>query len=134
MIPKFRAFANGYMFEVTELVWKNGKIKWIRGILPDGSFIGGHADYMDITKIKLMQFTGLHDKNGKENYHKDILKWKNYHFVIEWNDNNGCWYGKPFFSNDIRGILYVSCFSQSENIGNIHENPALLEAHNGDNT
>ena len=149
MIQKFRAFANGHMFEVIEMVWRNGKIKYIRGILSNGGLIGGHRDYMDFSKIKLLQFTDLHDKNGNEIYESDYVK----HLEINRCENEaggehvssycsigivrfieGCWRLEE--KNDKEGAFlhWLGNEGYCEIIGNIYENPELLEAHNGDNT
>lgn len=69
-------------------------------------------------KLELMQYTGLKDKNGKEFYIGDIYK--------RWSDD------EPEVAEDILSIGYErgECFlieDQFEIIGNIYENPELLE-------
>ena len=143
MIPKFRAFYNGNMFEVTDILWRNGKIFRVRGLVTNtevkGVWIGGHADYMDISKIKLMQYTGFKDKNKKEAYDGDMVVNNNtlngkscgVPFLVYWDIHKKGWalWNKKY----LNPIWYFSA-EEVEIIGNIHENPELLEAHNGDNT
>lgn len=71
------------------------------------------------------QFTGLENKDGKEIYERDIIliKWKDKggnpqkkRSVVEWNDAYAG-YGNIFRHSDYE--IYI--------IGNIYENPTLLE-------
>ncbi|MEN6320707.1 MAG: YopX family protein [Syntrophaceae bacterium] len=71
---------------------------------------------------KLMQFTGLHDKNGKEIYEGDVLREQQEDcdpetWLVEWyvDDINCGWNTDPAMT------------WYSEVIGNIYENPELLE-------
>ena len=78
--------------------------------------------------FELMQFTGLLDKNGKEIYGGDILKYsgknekdKNYEvYQLE----AGTWMACNEIYFDTKDNAY---FDKVEIIGNIHNNPELLK-------
>ena len=85
----------------------------------------------DVPECILMQFTGLHDKNGKEIYEGDVVE-------IRYNDGTpavlgtvrwskwGCNFairsGERSFAINFGGSIVVGTFL----IGNIYENPELL--------
>ena len=74
---------------------------------------------------KLMQYTGLKDKNGKEIYEGDIVQHTNgWTGVIIWNQDD-C----AFISESIHDKKETAWLAEDiqEIIGNIYENPELLE-------
>ena len=81
---------------------------------------------IDESVYKLMQFTGLQDKNGKDIYEGDIIRDNEYILIIVW-DNTYC-----SFCLDRKGWMYRHWFGEScdpkdcEIIGNVHQNPELL--------
>lgn len=83
-----------------------------------------NKDVFNSDDLVLAQFTGLRDKNGKEIYEGDILKFKDdYHesdkTVISYHDN-GFWCGDGL-------DRFVPAMAYCEVIGNINENPELLK-------
>ncbi len=118
------------MKEIKFRAWNRKRKKFIKNLIvrffPDGNIeIKQYKSGNVITKFILMQFTGLKDKNGKEIYEGDFLL-----------TTKGM---KPFLVKDIRmDTLTIArmikerqdkpnYFTPIEVIGNIYENPELLE-------
>lgn len=78
-------------------------------------------------KIAVMQYTGRNDKNGNEIYEGDILENRGSPFVrVEFR--KGCFY----LINDERNVEWSKSFDgvyfpHYKVVGNIYENPELLE-------
>ena len=124
MIPKFRA----WLKKRQEMDNEIDHISWLEDEL---YCIGDGITYMvSAEDLVLMQSTGLVDKNGKEIFEGDILDYRGrkalvrwhgsyasfiYRFVDELQNRNTEW--KPLY------LAYMKC----EIIGNIYENPELLE-------
>lgn len=105
------------IFIVTEANWESS----------DKSFDFLDTDVYEVLPETVGQYTGLTDKNGNKIFEGDILKasyfdWK---YVVEWDEDNGRFLG--FTIESERKIAYVRRKPKSEIIGNIHDNPELLE-------
>ena len=90
------------------------------------------GEYFYETSQELSQFTGLTDKNGKEIYEGDLLRWSiwilgsNFERLsskkinaVEWSSKKG----KFFIGSELWDL---GAYSDIEIIGNIYENPNLL--------
>ena len=91
---------------------------------------GHYEDCIDPLKVEIMEFTGLQDCNGVDIYEGDIVNYqyifedKESTFKIVWNvDRNG------FYAEDDESMwcLEKELKNNFEVIGNIYENPELLE-------
>lgn len=83
---------------------------------------------VDVFQIELMQYTGLKDKNGKEIYEGDVVSYKSFNgnrgeAAVTWE--YGC-FNLEDFKNDA-GSENIQNMKDIEIIGNVHENPELLE-------
>ena len=117
---KFRAWDKKYRRMLLNYDEKNknlGKDEWW-GITWD-VFAGTLASLNDDKEIVLMQFTGLLDKNGKEIYEGDIVKYSD-------NTKSGI-VEKLTIIEDIRFLPDFSCSKWEKVISNIYENPELLK-------
>lgn len=153
MIPRYRAWnkATKEMHEVDDIV----SIDFGKSEICVKTLFFGKFSYYDLDDLVLMQSTGLTDKNGKEIFEGDILK-----FNDEWDEY--CYEG--YVDGEITGVNYVeieketTCFGfgktripesslfdlmnnehlafkelitdtsfEFEIIGNIYTNPELVE-------
>lgn len=94
-----------------------------------------HLQDYNIDENTLGQYTGLHDKNGKEIYEGDIAKVEKIDLAqIIWDKDRMAWGIKPI--NDFyfdSPLLADNTDLGLEVIGNLYDNPELLErSSNGD--
>lgn len=150
---KFRAFDkdSGSMYYDVNLIFaqhdwpkvmKKGELlylqheDWVEDGEPEDNY--NCTGQVDPGEMELMQFTGLHDKNGKEIWEGDVVYIESHAddgSDMEFGSSmkkvvfeNGCFYaGYPLNSNRwLKGsqLLHEIC----EVLGNIYENPELLHA------
>lgn len=115
------------MREIKFRAWDKRENRW-RGMW---IFRGGHTTeqrYYDEPEIfdlssyfkdcVLMQFTGLHDKNGKEIWEGDIIGTGFWHHAVEFRDGTF-----KLDNANLAGLLG----GRAKIVGNIYENPELLK-------
>lgn len=124
MIPKFRAWYTPFGGSVKQFnKMKHGSA---------GSLLT-HAE-MSPDDYKIMQSTGLKDKNGVEIFEGDVVKVSNHPFqkkedsagieidgnyLINWSEHSLTWLAGDLLLYQLKPYIEV--------IGNIYENPELLE-------
>lgn len=120
---------------ITESVWGDCEEAHIRVCELHENPSKKETDVRMSVEYELMQYTGLKDKNGKEIFEGDILKTssvsgKGYIITtIEWSEFS--WKEKLIYSPIHQFYEYFDFSDEtgvdSEVIGNIYENPELLE-------
>ena len=122
MIPKYRVWDKELrtMLDVSLIDFK-------KGVLVGEHWEFGETNFMSFDEIVIMQTTGLFDRNGKEIFEGDVLTSQNYPVkgVVEFRTDLGLWvhYLKGYSYFEYLGNVAGS----KEIIGNIYENPELLE-------
>ena len=115
--------------------------KWIYGDLkklePFGFFIHGYDGEFclnfGVDTETVGQFTGLYDKNGKEIYEGDILRWDANNLLYVVTFERGMFYASIKECNEgmLAGFslhrLTEYDYGKCEIVGNIHDNPELLK-------
>ncbi|HEL1546899.1 TPA: hypothetical protein U2C34_001480 [Streptococcus suis] len=116
------------MYEVKAVIWTS------RGLyvtLDEGNKAGRR-----VRGAKLMQSTGLFDKNGKEIFEGDVVvvydelnEFESEVYEIVYSQDNLAWI---FYDNESHDFYLISTctWDELEIIGNAHQNPELLEVNN----
>lgn len=117
----------------------DGEIGWIDAGREAGPESGNDGDP---GQFEIMEYTGLHDKNGREIYEDDIVELERLqpiygdsstnlgvittlHVVVSWDESSALWVGGS------RLLWKTVVFRGGVVIGNIYENPELLEDNDG---
>ena len=121
MIPKFRAWLKNdkEIIDVDEMHWFNGEF----------DIIGDYITFVrKADEIELMQSTGLCDKEGTEVFEGDILKSNKYITSVFYERGAYCvkFSRTPNTTVTMNVISFIEKY-KTKIIGNIYENPELLE-------
>lgn len=128
MIPKYRVWDKELqtMLDVSLIDFK-------KGVLVGEHWEFGETNFMSFDEIVLMQSTGLRDKNGKEIFEGDILACKTDDEVINlnifWDEEHALFMfeSKKYNEQEPLAELVENNTYPFEIIGNVYENPELLE-------
>lgn len=126
------------MREIKFRIWdvENKEMLNVQELDFEPTFYGGriairpdqYNDYFDTEDMILMQYTGLHDKNGKEIYEGDIVnaKYKKVEITgIVKYDADYCEY--RIYNKNETEYMYLWKNINLEVIGNAYDNPELLK-------
>ena len=110
--------------------------EWVYGFLVEsqtqkyivGNMVESNEEYCNleywwpVIPETVGQFTGLKDKNGREIYEGDILRWEDmFNFEVRWLDSQARFYSVNTSAVSTQWTEYCTI------IGNIYENPELLK-------
>lgn len=121
---KFRAWdsVKKEMFKDIFAITESGQV-----VVVEQKFVTSSPDYIFVDHLVIMQSTGLKDKNGKEIFEGDVLGTKDglLNGVVEYRSDLGMWTNSLISYNNFERLCNVA--GSREIIGNIYENPELLE-------
>jgi len=119
----FNQWIYGYFFKFSS-----------RYVISDNFDIGYEwtKDFCNVDENTVGQFTGLKDKNGVEIYEGDVIESigyvKPYLQDIKYNEKLGGYYINFCYTEDIKYVNLGEKIKWIEVVGNIYDNPELLES------
>ena len=120
--------------EIKFRIWDKINRMWLR------CFNVNLFDIGDLPNVELMQYTGVKDKNGKEIYEGDIVKYKfpydtrlKHISPVKFLETEVSFGIKDIYGNEIP-LYTISANNYFEVVGNIYENKNLLEENKWANT
>jgi uncharacterized phage protein (TIGR01671 family) len=97
----------------------------------DGVIIGAKGINWD-SKVVIMQYTGLTDKNGVEIYEMDIIKKGEALYLVLWVEQRASFEAQKIENGIVsysgKNLSYLAF--ESEVVGNVYQNPNLLKGKN----
>lgn len=128
MIPRYRAWIKSlkWMCDVTNISFDSKFVD----ICQQGDTERCTEMSVEFDEIKLMQSTGLKDKNGKEIFEGDIVDYKGRKALVSWHGSYASFIYR--FVDELQkrnaewNPLYLA-YMRYEIIGNIYENPEFWE-------
>ena len=131
-LPKEEWWVEGkpICFDNRSFIVTNLGINCIEDTEPD-KFIQLHA--FEVIPETVCQYTGLKDKNGKKIFDGDIGVHREYECIgkIVWNDDEAGFYFCTLLEDGMFEEEHLYDYADCEVIGNIYDNPELLEVQNG---
>ena len=136
MIPRFRVWIKKQkaIVETSDIVSIDFEDEMVE--IQNVYFVDGLPDSRDLEtyrfdEIKLMQSTGLKDKNGKEIFEGDIVDYKGKKAVVKWHGSYASFIYR--FVDELQERVsewhpLFLAYYHFEIIGNIYENKELLDA------
>ncbi|MGX6423273.1 YopX family protein [Streptococcus infantarius] len=130
MTPKFRAWDKkcNEMFKDTFAITESGQV-----IIVEQESVFDTPDYVFTDDLIIMQSTGLKDKNGIEVFENDVIRDSDgFEGIVQYDESYGM-YGIAYLPTKSNGIdmtfeeLKDKYRNKFEVVGNIYENPELLE-------
>lgn len=129
---KFRAWLkeDKRMVNVETMDFTDKSIQYLKKSEINNAYILRRESFVD---VELMQYTGVKDKNGKEIYEGDIIKYKfpydrrlNHISPVKFLETETSFGVKDRYGIEIP-LYRITTGNFFEVIGNIYENPELLE-------
>ena len=113
--------------------------EWIQGslltegksrkiVVPKEDMVGCMVTMYPVNPETVGQYTGLEDKNGNKIFEGDVLgDTLGWVYQVMWDSDNGRFLGHHSKPRGDMYICYVGREPKSKIIGNIHDNPELME-------